>query len=207
MENEQFKIFDKDRNQIGIATREEVHRHGYWHETFHCWFVSKEDDTNFLYFQLRSDTKKDYPNLFDITAAGHLLANETVEDGVREIKEEVGIDISFRELVPLGIIDYCVEKESFIDRELANVFLYKSNKSFDDFTLQEEEVSGIVKVAFNDFIKLWSGETEKIQVTGFTIQKDGEQILIDEKVGRDKFVPHQLAFYETVIRKIREKIG
>ncbi len=28
MEGEQLKIFDKNRNQIGVATREEVHRLG-----------------------------------------------------------------------------------------------------------------------------------------------------------------------------------
>jgi len=84
MENEQLKIFDEYRNQIGIATREDVHRLGYWHEAFHCWFISKEKGTDYLYLQLRSNTKKDYPNLLDITAAGHLLANETVQDGVRD---------------------------------------------------------------------------------------------------------------------------
>jgi hypothetical protein len=62
METEQLKIFDENRNPIGVASREDVHRLGYWHETFHCWFV-------------------------DITAAGHLMADESVEDGVREIKE------------------------------------------------------------------------------------------------------------------------
>ncbi|MFJ7932687.1 NUDIX domain-containing protein [Peribacillus sp. NPDC096448] len=206
MENEQLKIFDEYRNQIGIATREDVHRLGYWHEAFHCWFISKEKGTDYLYLQLRSNTKKDYPNLLDITAAGHLLANETVQDGVREIKEEVGMDISFQELIPLGIIDYCVIKEDFIDKEIANVFLYRSQKSFDDFTLQEEEVAGIVKAEFNHFVELWFAERETIKIRGFEIEKDGNIILIDGNVGRDKFVPHQLKFYKTVIQKIKEKI-
>ncbi|MFS0639258.1 NUDIX domain-containing protein, partial [Mesobacillus foraminis] len=143
MENEQLKIFDEYRNQMGVATREEVHRLGYWHEAFHCWFISKEQGIDYIYLQLRSKNKKDYPNLLDITAAGHLLANETVQDGIREIKEEIGVDISFHELIPLGIIDYSVKRDDFIDKETANVFLYKSQKSFDDFTLQEEEVAGI----------------------------------------------------------------
>ena len=205
MENEQLKIFDEDRIQIGVATREEVHRLGYWHETFHCWFIDKEMDTDYIYLQLRSDTKKDYPNLFDITAAGHILVNETIQDGIREIKEEVGIDVSFCELVPLGIIDYCVIKEDFIDKELANVFLYKCDKSFDDFTFQEEEVAGIVKVEFNDFIELWLGERDTIRVKGVE-KKAGNTIFIDEYVGRDKFVPHQINFYKTVIQKIKEEI-
>ncbi|MGF6949082.1 isopentenyldiphosphate isomerase [Neobacillus sp. B4I6] len=206
MENEQLKIFDEYRNQIGVATRADVHRLGYWQEAFHCWFISKEKGADYLYLQLRSDTKKDYPNLLDITAAGHLLDNETVQEGVREIKEEVGIDISFQELIPLGIIAYCVIEENFIDKELANVFLYKSEKSFDDFTLQEEEVAGIVKVEFNHFVELWFGERETIRIRGFKIKQDGNKTLIDENVGRDKFVPHQLKFYKTVIQRIKEKI-
>ncbi|WP_345893255.1 NUDIX hydrolase [Ferdinandcohnia quinoae] len=107
MGNEYFKIFDDDRNEIGVASRSDVHRLGHWHETFHCWFVTKDEGTDYLLLQLRSDTKQDYPNLFDITAAGHLLADETVQDGVREIKEEIGIDVSYTDLVSLGIIDYC----------------------------------------------------------------------------------------------------
>ena len=177
MENEQLKIFDEYRNQIGFATREDVHKLGYWHETFHCWFVSKEMETDYIYLQLRSNSKKDYPDLFDITAAGHLLANETVQDGIREIKEEMGIDISFKELIPLGIIDYCVIREDFIDMEIANVFLYKSNKSFDYFTLQEEEVAGIVKTEFNHFAELWFGERNTIRIRGFEIKKDGNKNL------------------------------
>ncbi|MEH7115247.1 NUDIX domain-containing protein [Neobacillus niacini] len=207
MEYEQLKIFDVHRNQIGVATREDVHRLGYWHEAFHCWFISKEKGTDYIYLQLRSSTKKDYPNLLDITAAGHLLANETVQDGVREIKEEVGVEISFQELIPLGIIDYCVIREDFIDKEIANVFLYKSKKSFDDFTLQEEEVAGIVKAEFIHFAELWFGDRESIRISGFEIKKDGNKILIDENVGRNKFVPHQIKFYKTVIEKIKVNYG
>lgn len=206
MEHEQLRIFDEDRNQIGVASRMDVHRIGYWHEAFHCWFVSNEKGIDYIYLQLRSDTKKDYPNLLDITAARHLLADETVKDGVREIKEEIGVNVSFEELVPLGVIDYCVIKEDFIDKELANVFLYKSGNTFDDFTLQAEEVSGIVRAQFNDFTELWLGERETIEIKGFEINKDGNKILIKEDVGRDKFVPHQISFYKEIIQKIKEQI-
>ncbi|MDF2854430.1 MAG: hydrolase [Neobacillus sp.] len=206
MEKEQLKIFDENRNQIGVATREDVHKLGYWHETFHCWFIREEKGTVYLYLQLRSNTKKDYPNLLDITAAGHLMADETVRDGVREIKEEIGIDLSFSELIPLGIIDYCIINEDLIDKEIANVFLYKSSKSFDDYTLQEEEVVGILRTEFNHFTELWFDERESIKIKGFEIMKDGNKKIINENVGRNKFVPHQVNFYRTVIEKIKEKI-
>lgn len=142
MENEFFKIFDEERNIIGVASRKDVHELGYWHETFHCWFVTNIEGKDYIYLQLRSDTKQDYPNLLDITVAGHLMADETAREGVREIKEEVGIDIPFHDLVPLGLIKYCVINENLIDKELAHLFLYKSAHNLNDFTIQPEEVSG-----------------------------------------------------------------
>ncbi|APH07030.1 NUDIX hydrolase [Bacillus weihaiensis] len=201
-----LRIYDEQKNDIGVATRSEVHRKGYWHEAFHCWLTSYEQDTVYLYLQLRSKRKKDYPNLLDITAAGHLVAHETVEDGIREIKEEIGIDVSFDELIKLGVLYYCVIQEDFIDKELANVFLHKTNKTLDDFILQLEEVSGIVKVKVNDFADLWYGVKEKINMKGFEINEHGERITINEFVSRERFVPHQISFYKEVIQKIQEHI-
>lgn len=206
MDHEQLKIFDENRNQIGTASREDVHQLGYWHEAFHCWFIRKEEGTDYLYLQLRSPRKKDYPNLLDITAAGHLLADETVQDGVREVKEEVGIEIFFHDLIPLGIIDYCVSREDFIDKEIAHVFLYKSKETFNDFILQTEEVAGMVKVVFSEFAQLWFGGRETIGISGFEIQDNGNRISVDTIVGRDHFVPHELNYYKKVIGKIREMI-
>ena len=202
MENEYFKIFDDNRNVIGVASRNDVHRMGYWHETFHCWFVTKQNDEDYIYLQLRSDSKKDYPNLLDITVAGHLTADEMVQDGVREIKEEVGIDVPFNDLIPLGTLDYCVIKGDFIDKELAHAFLYKSEHTLEDFIVQLDEVSGIVLVKLRDFSELWLGERETIKVSGFKIDKEGNRGMYVENVGMDQFVPHQIAFYKEVIEKI-----
>jgi isopentenyldiphosphate isomerase len=205
-EQEILKVFDKNRNQIGVASRKDVHRVGYWHEAFHCWFISNVQGINYIYLQLRSKNKKDYPNLLDITAAGHLLADEVVKDGVREVKEEIGIDVAFEDIVQLGVMDYCVVKEDFIDKELANVFLYKSENTFDDFTLQMEEVSGIVRAKFTDFAQLWFGERDEIEINGFEINNDGKKLINNENVNRDKFVPHQISFYKEVIQKIQRQI-
>lgn len=204
MENEMLKVFDNNRNQIGIATREEVHRLGYWHEAFHCWFVSVEDK-RYIYLQLRSPMKKDYPSLFDITAAGHLLAHETALDGVREIKEEIGIDVSDHELMSLGIIEYHVNKTGFIDKELANVYLYIGENILNEATLQKEEVSGIVRTEFESFCKLWLGEVDQIKIIGFEMINENK-ILIGKIIGKDNFVPHEITYYENVIKLIDEKM-
>ncbi len=158
MENERLKIFDEHRTEIGAATRGDIHKIGYWHETFHCWLLSKQDDRTYIYFQLRSDSKKDFPNLLDITAAGHLLSHETIHDGIREVEEELGINVAINDLISLGIIKNSIKQVDFIDKEFCHTFLYVANHAMDEFKLQVEEVAGILKTEFDHFGDLWSGK-------------------------------------------------
>ncbi|WP_107840072.1 NUDIX hydrolase [Metasolibacillus meyeri] len=104
MDSELLKVFDRNGAHIGTATRAEVHSKGLWHETFHCWFVSKEKNNYFLHFQLRSAEKRDYPNLLDISAAGHINAAESVVDGIREVYEELGVDVAIEDLIYIGTL-------------------------------------------------------------------------------------------------------
>lgn len=207
MDNEMLKIFDDDRNHIGVATREEVHRIGHWHETFHCWFINGENGKEEIYFQIRSATKKDYPNLLDITAAGHILAHETVYDGIREVREELGVNVSSDELVSLGVIKDRIIEENFIDKELGHVFLYQFEGTMDDFILQKEEVSGVVKADFKDFYDSCLGRKDGISVEGFEISPPGEKIPIHKTVSKDSFVPHEHTYLERIAKLIRENIN
>ncbi|MDX8343655.1 hypothetical protein [Rossellomorea sp. YZS02] len=60
MESERLAILNENGERLGVARRSEVHKKGYWHETFHCWLayydVIKLD--SFIYFQLRSREKR-----------------------------------------------------------------------------------------------------------------------------------------------------
>lgn len=157
MHNEILTIFDEGGHRIGTAPREEVHRLGHWHETFHCWFINKTQEIPYIYLQLRSEQKQEYAGLLDITAAGHLLTHETVDDGIREVQEELGLELAFDELIPLGTIPYCMIKENLIDKERAHVFVYNNPYPLNDFKLQEEEVAGIVITKFADFRSFLAG--------------------------------------------------
>ncbi|MGG0643542.1 NUDIX domain-containing protein [Sporosarcina gallistercoris] len=202
METEILTIFNEQQKPIGTATREETHRLGHWHETFHCWFVAKENGKDMLYLQLRSPMKKDYPNLLDITAAGHLLATESVEDGVREIQEETGIAVAFEDLHLLGVIPYSMKKPDMMDNELAHVFVYHTEHNLSDFHVQPEEVAGMYKVAFEDFAKLWRGHLDSIPSQGFVLTENGERQLVHQRLSTIDFVPHPMDYYEGVIRGI-----
>lgn len=204
MNAELINIFNEQRVPVGTATREDVHKYGYWHEVFHCWFLSKDENIDYIYFQLRSDNKKDYPSLLDITAAGHLLSTETVEDGTREIEEELGINVSLSELIPLGIVDYIVTREQLIDKEIAHMYVHRYSGTLDEFTLQQEEVSGIFIARFDDFYELWMNGKEEIDIQGFVIDDKGNRTNTNKKVGKEQFVPHEEAFYQVIVKRIAE---
>lgn len=200
MEQELLKVFNEEHKQIGVGTREEIHKLGLWHETFQCWFIANHKGKEYVYLQLRSDLKKDYPGLLDITAAGHLLESETVFDGIREIKEELGMDVLFEDLYSLGVMKYSVTMGELIDNELAHVFLYVCMLEWEQFTLQTEEVSGIVQVELSEFVKLWNGELEEIEIIGFKLNEVGAKSPIHQLVGKTSFVPHEQSYYEEICK-------
>jgi len=204
MDSELLNIFNKNKEPIGVATRGDVHKYGYWHEAFHCWFICTENNIEYIYFQLRSEHKQDYPNLLDITSAGHLLSNETAEDGIREVKEETGIDVSIHELIPLGVIEYVVTNSKIIDKEFAHVYLHKYNGYLDEFLLQREEVSGMFMARFDDFYELVVNRKNLIDVQGFVIDSNGNKHNVIKVVGRDEFVPHPENFYELLVHQIKD---
>ncbi|ERN54404.1 NUDIX domain-containing protein [Alkalihalophilus marmarensis] len=200
MDTEHITIVDEQRKPIGVASRAEIHKNGLWHETFHCWIAGREGDHYYIYLQRRSDHKKDFPSLFDITAAGHILANETIEDGVREVHEELGIEVTMNELIPLGAIEDCITTEQFIDREFAHVYLYFL-KNNDLFTLQQEEVSEIVKVAFIDFYDFCLGLKSTLEIQHVT--KKGKE---NEIIGITDFVPHPDQYLIEVAEAIKKEL-
>jgi isopentenyldiphosphate isomerase len=198
MDLELIAIFDKEMNRIGNATRDEVHRFGYLHQTFQCWFRNNSD----IYLQIRSEEKKDFPGLLDITAAGHLLADESVEDGGREIQEELGLNISFTSLTYLGLIEDTIVIDDIKDYEMANVFLYDFQPKKEKISFNDKEVIGLVKTSIDDLYQLWSYQKDSIMISGYKIDKKGHKNYIRHLVTRSEFVPHRKDYYLNVLEKI-----
>ena len=205
MNQEMITIVDEQRHPIGVKSRDEVHKEGDWHETFHCWFLQRDKETDYIYFQLRSPEKKDFPNLLDITAAGHILAHETVADGVREIHEELGIEVQMADLAPVGIIKDCLVTDRFIDREFSHVYIYKL-KETPAFHLQKEEVSGIGRTDFHSFYAFCMGNQANVVVEGFVADENGEQVAMTKSVAKQDFVPHEEAYWQTIAEVIKEML-
>lgn len=178
---EMLQAVDENRRPIGIFPRTYIHEKGLLHETFHCWAIQGDE----VFVQVRSPLKKDFPGMLDITAAGHLMAGETVQDGVRELEEEIGLRVSFKELTPLGVVKDEIHLDGFLDREWAHVFLVEADGKFE---LQKEEVEAVERIRFRDLKALWAGE-RIYTAEGRSVEKSD-------------FVPHERAYMEFVFSGI-----
>lgn len=206
MENEQIAICDESGKTLGRTSREEIHKKGLWHETFHCWIVTEENGRYFTHLQIRSSEKKDFPGLLDITAAGHILADEIIEDGIREVEEELGIRVTFEELIPLGVIKDQIVQEGFIDNERCHAFLYVAKEDIDEtYELQKEEVAGMVKTEFELFYALCFGALKEIEV--FKIVPDKSKEIVRRRAGKKDLVPHSKSYLESVASLIKRELN
>ena len=186
--SELLDIFNEKFEHIGQATRDEVHREGYWHQTFHCWILTKHDGNNYVLVQKRAAQKRTAPNKLDISAAGHLLAGESKENGIREVQEELGIESSFSKMIDLGIrVSSSGTPGVKCNREFCHVVLLEDNTKLEEHILQESEVSALIEIKVEDGLKLFSGEIDELIANELSII-DGEKTIKESMVHREDFI-------------------
>jgi len=194
---ELLDIFDAQMKHIGTAERNEVHTKGYWHKTFHCWIVRNDNGKGKVIFQIRDKAKDDEPNKLDITAAGHLEAGETPEDGLRELREELGVDINYNKLHFLGIRINASETDNKINKEFAHVYMFRDDRVLEEYKLQENEVSGLVEMNIDDGLKLCAGEVSSVNCRVIRVT-DGKIISLMEPIKFEYIIQRIDSYYYKV---------
>jgi len=149
-----FDVLDEQGNKTGkVKARSEVHRDGDWHKAVHIWIVNDKDE---VLLQKRSPNKDSYPNMWDISSAGHLTAgDDSLSGAIREIKEELGIDVKSSRLKLIGVrkkADKC--NSTFINNEFNDVYLLSLSLDLDKITLQEEEVAEVRYIPIDEFRRM-----------------------------------------------------
>lgn len=141
--DEYIDILDTQGNYTGrTCLKSEAHTHGYFHPTVHIWLYT--DDRKIL-LQKRASTKKVFPNLWDISVAGHVGAGEIITTAaIREIEEEIGFHITAKELTKIGIRKHMISHPNgIIDNEFHHVFIGKLTVPIQKLVIQESEVAEI----------------------------------------------------------------
>ena len=141
--DELIDILDSEGNFTGKSCLKSVaHQHGYFHATVHVWLYTKDEK---ILLQKRAPTKKVFPNLWDISVAGHVGSGEDIEaTAVREVYEEIGLELKPSDLIKIGTRKHQVSHPNGIqDNEIHHVFIAELKVSVDDLIVQEEEVAGL----------------------------------------------------------------
>ena len=86
-----------------------------------------------LLFTKRSPHKDNYPDLWETTAGSAISGEESLETMVREIGEEIGLEVQPEDLIYKGRL---VEN---VRSQLMDLYFLYCDQDIDSFTLQEEE--------------------------------------------------------------------
>jgi isopentenyl-diphosphate delta-isomerase type 1 len=141
--NEKGKVIDtKDRKQIYID--------GNLHRTVHIWVINSNKE---LLVQKRSPKKDTYPDLWAISTAGHVKAGEaSIETALRELKEELGIKATDKDLEYLFSIRRKDDMGDIHINTIDDVYLIEADLDVENTKLQFSELTDI-KFVYYEYLE------------------------------------------------------
>ena len=98
---ETIDILSTNGVPTGVTTTEkEAHKKGLWHKTADVFILNSKGE---LLIQKRSSHMDSHPDMFHLSAGGHLVSGEASTVGVlRELHEELGLSAKPEELIFVG---------------------------------------------------------------------------------------------------------
>ena len=157
--DELIDILDKHGKATGESRLKSIaHKEGLYHPTVHIWCYST---TGRILLQQRGKHKETFPLKWDVSVAGHVGAGESMVSGaLREMKEEIGVEIGLEHLEKIGV--FKSEKQhavDFIDREFHHIFLCLLDETV-ALQKQDSEVEALQWISLSLF-KKWVTENYK----------------------------------------------
>lgn len=130
---EYWDIYDKNRNKTGkIIKRGERMLDGEYHLIVHIWI--KNSNNEFL-IQQRSEKVKN-PLVWSTTGGSAVSGEDSFTAALREVKEELGIDLSDKKGYLFDMDIYEEDNQKYI----SDTYLYFIDIDIKDLKLQTEEV-------------------------------------------------------------------
>ncbi|MEK6920339.1 MAG: NUDIX domain-containing protein [Nanoarchaeota archaeon] len=183
MTDEKVAVLDKN----GVPSGEEklksaVHKEGLFHWSVHLWIYNTKEE---ILLQKRASTKNLFPGLWDMAAAGHVAAKESIEDALdRELFEELGLKIERDKIKKIEVrkTGNVVPGWQHPHNEFVHVYLLRWDGNANELTIQKSEVEKVTFIPLNKF----------------------EAELKDPKKSK-KYVPHN-QYYFDIIKEIKNDL-
>ena len=181
--HEILDIWDENGCPTGnSAPKDYLHQKGLFHPTVHIWFYKR---TPSILLQKRGPNKQTFPNLWDVSVAGHVAAGETVlEAALREIKEEIGLVVRSKALELLRVQKNINKFPNGInDCEFQHVYLCELPVDVNVLKLQSEELEAVRLFSFEEINQCQLGKHKDF-----------------------KIVPADMQYYSFIIQCVKDKI-
>lgn len=181
--HEILDIWDENGCPTGnSASKDYLHQKGLFHPTVHIWFYKR---TPAILLQKRGPNKQTFPNLWDVSVAGHVAAGETVlEAALREIKEEIGLEVRSNALELLRVQKNINKFPNGInDCEFQHVYLCELPVDVTVLKLQSEELEAVRLFSFEEINQCQLGKHKDF-----------------------KIVPADMEYYSFIIQCVKDKI-
>lgn len=147
---------------------------GDWLSVFAIWLYRKTPEPAIL-FQGRSLRATVAPGKLDISAAGHYNAGETGLDGLRELREELGVEVDREKCHPFGRhVNTYLDTSGRERRAVLSTYVYEFTEEDTSLKLEKKEVETVFWVPLRPLLEMYQGRRQSIDIKGFDY--DGHSI-------------------------------
>lgn len=184
MKEELVDILDEKGNRTGqTMMKSEAHDKSLRHGGAHLWIYNSKGE---VLLQLRHRKKVIRPNVWDVSAAGHIIAGDTPkETAVREAKEELGLNVDPKKFKFIGVKKVAEPMpEGWTHRVFNWTYLTQLDLGLEGLELEKDEVTDIRCIPLDEF-----------------------EADIHDPERSKKYTPTRLEFYAEVIDAIRRQSG
>lgn len=157
---ELIDIVDENGNFTGVVMdKEEAHDKNLLHNEVAIFIINEKKQ---VLLEKRSANKRFDPNKWAL-CAGHVDSKESLENAaLRELKEEVGLNISITDLKPFAEKELSKKEKN---SHITHFFYVKSNLKENEFVIQKEELSEVKWFFLDDVIDMIKSHDETIVFT------------------------------------------
>lgn len=137
-----------------IKDRKDAWKNGDWIGSFNLWIV-QADPTPAIVYQQRSSKIDWAPNKLDVSVAGHYENLETIEDCLRETREELNKEYKLPQLTPIGRrLNVGLGTDGTKRNTVSDLFVVIDNSSLSSYRLDEEEVFALCLCPIEELLKV-----------------------------------------------------
>lgn len=160
---EYLDVLDENGNKTGEKdTRENIHKLGLLHSEVAAFIYT---DTGKVLLQKRKSNKATYAGVWSVTG-GHVLAGENNEDAiVREIKEELNLDIENERVTYVTTYKSKKIKDDIVNNKFFSIYIVQINKEeFKKIKIQNEELEEIKLFSMAEIENILNSEDKQYKL-------------------------------------------